>query len=61
MVNPGTEEELLLSLLPPFVPALKGLPDDEVSDVTVGALVATQRALDRYPVESPMIPVDATL
>ena len=61
MVKPGTEEELLLSLLPPFVPALKGIPDDEVSDATVGPLIATQRALDRYPVESPVTPMDATL
>ena len=61
MADPGTEEELLLSLLPPFVPYLKGLPNDEVSDDAIGDLVATQQALDRYSVESPVIPVDATL
>ena len=48
-------------MLPPFVPALKGIPDDEVSDATVGPLIATQRALDRYPVESPVTPLDSTL
>lgn len=59
LVEPETEEDLLLTLLPTPQPVV--IPDDEVTDDRVGPDVAALRAAERYPVDSPVVPVDSTL